>query len=143
MAVNEIHIDASPEEVFALLADGKRYADWVVGAKYIRSVDPDWPAPGSKFHHTIGVGPIEIKDSTQVRSVDAPSCLVLEARLRPLGRATVKLEVEPADGGSLVRMTEEPINLPTIVKRVLDPPILARNAEALRRLRHLVAPSDD
>ena len=143
MAVNETHIDAAPAEVFAFLADGKRYADWVVGAKCIRSVDPDWPAAGSKFHHTIGFGPIEIKDNTKVRSVEAPNWLVLEARLRPIGRATVKMEVLPEAGGTLVRMTEEPIGVSRFVKRLVDPPILARNAEALRRLKDLVAPDSD
>jgi len=142
VAVNDIHIYASPEDVIAFLADGKRYADWVVGAKRIRSVEPDWPAQGSKFHHTVGVGPVNINDSTVVRSVDPPNRLVLEARARPLGRAMVKLEVVPEDEGSLVRMTEEPINVPGFVKRLLDPPIFARNAEALRRLKDHVAPSD-
>lgn len=141
--MNDIHIDASPQDVFALLADGKRYADWVVGAKRIRSVDPNWPAPGSKFHHTIGIGPIEIKDNTQVRSVDAPNSLTLEARMRPIGRACIKFEVEPDEGGSRVRMTEELINVPLVVRRLFDPPICARNAEALRRLRDLVAPPSD
>lgn len=143
MAVNETHVEATPEDVFAFLADGKRYADWVVGAKYIRSVDPDWPAVGSRIHHTIGVGPIELSDSTKVRAVDPPNHLSLEARLRPIGRAAVKLEVVAAEGGSLVRMTEEPIGLSRFVRRVLDPPILVRNAEALRRLKKLVAPAAD
>ena len=39
MAVNDITIDAPPEKVFALLADGRQYAEWVVGAKRIRDVD--------------------------------------------------------------------------------------------------------
>jgi hypothetical protein len=55
----------------------------------------------------------------------------------------VKLEVRPDGAGSEVRMTEEPVGVPRFVKRLLDPPILARNAEALRRLKDLVAPDSD
>lgn len=143
MAVNDVHVDAPPVEVFALLADGQRYADWVVGAKRIRSVDADWPKVGSKFHHTVGVGPININDSTIVRAVDEPRCLVLEARARPIGRAKVIMEITDDEGGSHIRMTEEPLHGPTVLKRLLDPSIQLRNAEALRRLRELLEPPKD
>lgn len=81
MAVNETTVAVPPEEVFALFADGKRYADWVVGAKRIRSVDPAWPQVGAKLYHTVGAGPLEVKDNTQVLEVEAPERL---RRLREL-----------------------------------------------------------
>ena len=78
--------------------------------------------------------------SRSLSSVDAPNRLVLEARLRPIGRAKVVMEIAPDGDGSLVKMIEEPIGVASFVKRIFDPAILARNAEALRRLRELVEP---
>ena len=49
MARNRVHIHASPEEVFAVLADPERYPDWVVGAAGIRDADESFPAAGSRF----------------------------------------------------------------------------------------------
>ncbi|MGH9190118.1 MAG: SRPBCC family protein [Acidimicrobiales bacterium] len=145
MAVNETTVGVPPEEVFALFADGKLYADWVVGAKRIRSVDPTWPQVGSKLYHTVGVGPIEVKDNTQVLELAEPETIVLLARFRPIGRAQVELTVTSGSeaGSSRVRMTEELVRAPKWLKKLLDPTIHARNAEALRRLRELLEEQPD
>ena len=37
----------------------------------IRDAEPGWPAPGSKFHHTIGVGPLKLSDHTESLEADA------------------------------------------------------------------------
>ena len=58
MARNQRDIDAPPERVFAVLADPRCYPEWVVGSKEIRAADPGFPAPGTRFHHTVGVGPL-------------------------------------------------------------------------------------
>ncbi|MDQ4133961.1 MAG: SRPBCC family protein [Actinomycetota bacterium] len=137
MAVNEIHIDAPPGRVFDLLTTGRRYAEWVVGAKRIRAVDDNWPQPGSQFHHTVGIGPFAIADNTKVLQLDPPGRILLEARVRPFGRAEVELVVESDGPGSRVRMREEPTRGPDVLKRLLEPTIRSRNAEALRRLREL------
>ena len=140
MACNETQVDVPPERVFALLADGRRYADWVVGADRVRSVEPEWPAPGSKFHHTVGAGPIKIDDSTAVLELDEPRRIVLDARARPLGRARVDIELQAQNGGTLVVMREELANAPRLLQRLTDPLIRLRNVEALRRLKDLVEP---
>jgi uncharacterized protein YndB with AHSA1/START domain len=140
MACNETQVDVPPERVFELLADGRKYADWVVGADRVRSVEPEWPNPGSKFHHTVGVGPIKINDSTSVLEVDAPNRIVLDARARPLGRARVDIELRAQDGGTLVVMREELADGPRLMQRLTDPLIRVRNVEALRRLKDLVEP---
>ena len=41
-----------------MIADGWTYSQWVVGNSRMRAVDPDWPAPGSTIHHTIGIWPV-------------------------------------------------------------------------------------
>lgn len=137
MSVNEIHIDAAPDDVFGVLSSARRYAEWVVGAKRIRRADDAWPQPGSKLHHTVGVGPLSISDDTKVVALDAPCRIVLEARARPVGRARVEVMVDADGSGSRVRMVEHVTGAPGPVQRFLDPAIWSRNAEALRRLRQL------
>src|SRR3954464_4225870 len=107
MAENEIHIDTSPERVFAVLADWRSYADWVVGSRAMRGADPGFPAAGTRFHHKVGFGPVTINDHTLVLEVDPPRRIVLHARARPLfGTARIELELRPENGGTHVRMHE-------------------------------------
>jgi uncharacterized protein YndB with AHSA1/START domain len=78
--------DVPIESVFAALVDPWTYPEWLVGAQDMRSVDPGWPAPGSSFHHRVGLaGPLTIADSSSSCEVDAPELLVLEVRARPAG----------------------------------------------------------
>ena len=62
-------LNCSPEQVFAVLNDGWTYPLWVVGASRIRDVDHGWPAPGSKLHHSFGVWPALIDDTSQLRTI--------------------------------------------------------------------------
>jgi uncharacterized protein YndB with AHSA1/START domain len=129
-----------PEDVFAVLADGRRYADWVVGAKRVRAVDDSWPEPGSRFHHEVGVGPLTIKDSSTVVSMDPPRQVVLEVRAFPAGKARVTMTISPQDGGSEVLMEEVPTGGPakTIDSWPLRRLTMLRNVESLKRLRRVV-----
>lgn len=128
-----------PEDVWDALADAGGYGYWVVGSKEIRDADPDWPAPGSKFHHTIGFGPFEIKDHTVALESARPTLLTLRAKGRPLGTARVTLKMTELDGGTLVRMTENPDGLTSVL--AFNPLIqlltIGRNAESLMRLEEL------
>jgi len=135
-----MHAEASPEAVFAILTDAYRYPDWVVGAKAIRSVDAAWPAPGSRFHHRVGIGPFTIDDSTKVEEIDPPHRLVLRARARPHGVARVTLDLVPAnDGGTQIVMAEQPLSgiAAKLDGRLLEALIVVRNLESLRRLVRL------
>lgn len=143
MAKNRIRIDAPPDRVFAVLADGARYADWVVGTKRIRSVEPHWPEPGSRFHHTFGLGPFDIDDSSSVIELEAGRRIALKVRGRPMGEARVDIELAPAgEGGTEVTMTERPTGGPGLLlflNPLMDLVVLRhRNAESLRRLQELV-----
>jgi uncharacterized protein YndB with AHSA1/START domain len=140
MAVNEGTVDAPPDVVFAVLLDPYCYEHWVVGNRYVRGVDPDWPAPRSQFHHNVGFGPFNTSDSTMAIEVEPPRRLVLEARALPVGVARVEITIEPLDGGrSRVRLVETPVRGP--MARIHNPAqdllIRLRNVECLRRLRHL------
>jgi uncharacterized protein YndB with AHSA1/START domain len=141
MATNSITIDAPVERVYAVLADGRSYAEWVVGAKRIRSVDPHWPAIGSKFHHTVGAGPLTLDDESEVLDVEPRRRLELRVRARPAGEAHVTLTLTAANGGNHtnVEMEEHPVRgLATVVGRnpIADWLLGRRNDEALRRLKN-------
>ena len=142
MPVNETVVRATPAEVYAVLADGWRYGDWVTGCKRIHAVDPAWPAPGSRFHHAFGVGPLAVDDTTSVLEAEPDRRIVLQVRGKPMGVGRVTIELRPAAEGAAteVVMEEHPVRG---VAKALDNPLLdglvkVRNAESLRRLRNLV-----
>lgn len=139
MAVNTRKVASTPEAVFAVLANGWLYPAWVVGATRMRDVDEAWPSVGARIHHSVGVWPAVINDSTSLLEWDPPRRAVLRARLWPVGEATVTLEVEAAPGGCRVTMTETPASGPLalVPKPAADLPIGARNVETLRRLAFL------
>lgn len=130
-------VDVTPAEVYAVLADGWSFAGWVVGASHIRAVDPSWPDPGSRIHHSVGPWPLSIEDVTTVVAAEPGSLLELEARAWPVGAAKVRIELRPSTGGRTeIRFLEEldkgPGRLvPTVLQGLLLKP---RNDESLRRL---------
>jgi uncharacterized protein YndB with AHSA1/START domain len=131
---------APPDAVWAVLANGWRYADWVVGAKTIRAVDDDWPAVGTRFHHRVGVGPVDIADSSVSEAVDDGHALSLRVKAFPAGAARVRIILSPCeDGGTEIKMEEHPIEG---FARRWDNPVQGavlrlRNKEALRRLARI------
>jgi uncharacterized protein YndB with AHSA1/START domain len=140
MSLNQVAVRASPEAVFDVLDDADAYPRWVVGARRLRRVDPDWPNEGSEFHHAIGVAGAELHDSTEVVEHTAPHRFVLEVRFRPTGTARVELAVDETDDGSIVSMKESPLSglVSRLPRFVTDPALHARNAWSLQRLRHEV-----
>src|SRR3954471_17696189 len=98
----------SPEAVWASLSDPRSYAYWVAGSKEVRDADPGFPAPGTKFHHTVGVGPLTVRDHTEVLDAERPRLMRLRDKARPVGTATVTLELTPERDGTRVRMSESP-----------------------------------
>lgn len=139
MAANERFMPVPPEAVWDALADAGGYAYWVVGSREIRDADPDWPAPGARFHHTVGFGPLTIRDHTVAVEARRPGLLRLRVKARPLVTAQVTFEMRAEDGGTRVRMTETPDGLTSWM--VLNPLVhlltRGRNAESLMRLEEL------
>jgi len=137
----ELVMQASPDRIFAELADGWAYTGWVVGAVHIRDVESEWPNPGSKIHHKVGFWPLSVADETESLECEPDRRLVLQARGWPFGEATVEVLLEPrGDDRTLVRLREAPTAGPA---SQLDNPALRwllriRNAETLRRLRDRV-----
>jgi NAD(P)-dependent dehydrogenase (short-subunit alcohol dehydrogenase family)/uncharacterized protein YndB with AHSA1/START domain len=141
MARNRVHIHATPEQVFAVLSDPECYPAWVVGAAGVRDQDEEFPAVGSRFHHKVGSWPVGVKDHTEVLEVEPPNRLVLKAKARPFGTATIALDLRESAGGTEVLMEEVPGDRLTSLlagNPVADTVLRVRNAEALARLKRLV-----
>lgn len=139
MSTTRRTIAAPPERVWAVLADADNYAHWVVGARDIRDADPGFPAVGTSFKHTLGLGPIDLKDESDVVESDPPRRLVLHVKARPLGRGVVALDLVPEGAGTLVTMREGPASLLArlMYNPIADRALHGRNAESLRRLAEL------
>jgi hypothetical protein len=103
---------ASVQAVWDVIADGWTYSQWVVGNSRMRAVDPDWPAPGSQIHHSIGLWPLVINDTTTVEACTPLQELVLLAKTRPLGAARITLRLSEIPSGCLIEMAEVPANVP-------------------------------
>jgi Polyketide cyclase / dehydrase and lipid transport len=131
--------NCSGEQIFAVLGDGWIYPVWVVGASRMRDVEDGWPAPGTKLHHSFGVWPLVIDDTTEVLELEPNRRLVLEARGWPVGEARVDITVQPDGDGSLVAIEEDVTDGPArlIPQPIRLPAIEVRNREALRRLAYL------
>lgn len=131
--------NCSGEQIFAVLGDGWIYPVWVVGASRMRDVEDGWPAPGAKLHHSFGVWPLVIDDTTEVLELEPNRRLVLEARGWPVGKARVDITVQPDGDGSLVSIEEDVTDGPArlIPQPMRLPAIELRNREALRRLAYL------
>jgi hypothetical protein len=136
MAVTVREMNATPEEVFAVFADGWLFPTWVVGASRMRDVDAAWPAVHSTLQHSFGVWPVLIDDETKIITWDPPRLVVMRPAGWPVGEATVTLEVKPRGAGCVVRMTEEAHRGPGtwVPKPALDLALHWRNIETLRRL---------
>ncbi len=127
---------ASPTQVWDVLADGWSMAGWVVGASRIREVDPGWPAPRTRVHHSAGSWPLLLDDTTSVVNATPGRELVLQARGWPLGEARVELTLTPAGHGCRITLSEDVTHgpgrfIPAPLRKV---GVQARNTECLRRL---------
>lgn len=139
MADNVRVIEASPERVFAVFADGWLYPSWVVGASRIRAVDANWPSAGAEIHHSVGVWPVLLDDKTVLLEWDPPRRAVLRAHGWPIGEAQVTIEVKPRGDGSIVRIVEDAVAGPAklVPSPLRQPALHVRNSETLRRLAYL------
>jgi uncharacterized protein YndB with AHSA1/START domain len=135
----EIHVAASPQAVWDVLADAGAYGEWVVGTQHVAEADAAWPEPGSELQYRIGAGPISVGDHTTVVEADEPRHLLLRAQLKHLGAFAIRLDLEPRDGGTRVVMEEEPVDgaLETVHNTLSGAALTKRNEAALGRLKKL------
>lgn len=134
MATIERTFTITAKELFDAVTDPETYPRWLVGARKIRAVSPDWPSPNSHFEHTVGFGPIVIADTTSVIDVEPPRMLELLVRARPAVEAVVRFEVEPSPSGCTLRMTETPAGIYKLISAMAQPLIRGRNERSLDHL---------
>lgn len=132
----EFDTSATTEQVWKVLADGWSYATWVVGASRIRAVDENWPAAGSRIHHSVGLWPLVLSDHTRSVSMHEGRELSLEARALPFGTAAITMRLHPQSTGCRIEMIEHALTppfslVPDSIQHALVHP---RNLEAVRRL---------
>lgn len=143
MAFASREIGASVHDVYRMLIEPRTYPRWLIGATDIRDVDDDWPAPGSRFHHRVGVGWFSIPDSTKVIEVEPDRLVRLAVRARPLVSATATFTLVGDGDRCVVTFQEEPAVrwLGNIARPVLDPVTHLRNHRSLKRLAEVVESS--
>jgi uncharacterized protein YndB with AHSA1/START domain len=136
---NERTVDAPPQAVWDVLADGWLYPVWVVGASRMRGVDAAWPEPGARIHHSVGVWPVLVDDDSEVLEAEPTRRLKLRAKGWPLGEAHVLVELEPVGAGTRVTISEDAVAGPgRWTPMVVRGPMLKwRNTETPRRLAFL------
>lgn len=139
MATNTREIKTDPSKVWAVLSDGWLYPVWVVGATRMRDVDRDWPQAGSQLHHSAGVWPAVLDDSTEVLESDPGRFLRLRARGWPVGEAEVAITLTPAGAHTLVEIRERAVSGPgALLPQPLEDLVIGRrNTETLRRLAYV------
>lgn len=129
-------VNAAPDKVWRVLADGWLYPLWVVGAARVRDVDESWPQEGARIHHSVGLWPALLDDDTEVLEAKAPGMIRLRARAWPAGEAEVRITLTASGAGTEVVFEEDVVTGPaTFVPELLRrPPLMWRNVESLRRL---------
>jgi uncharacterized protein YndB with AHSA1/START domain len=141
MARNEAFLEASPEDVWAVLSDPFAYPGWVVGSKETVDADPGWPRPGAAFRVKVGVGPLSWVDRTVCEALEPGRRIELHAGGGGIAGAKVEITLDPNGSGTRVTMVETPAGASAPLRAI--PPlhwlIRARNVESLRRLKRLVA----
>jgi uncharacterized protein YndB with AHSA1/START domain len=136
MSRNSMVIEATPDQVWDVLADGWLYPLWVVGATRMRDVEHNWPEVGSRLHHSAGVWPLVLNDDTEVLEASPRTRMKLRARGWPLGEAEVTITLTPVGAHTRVDIEEDAVSGPgaMLPKPLRDPMIKVRNVETLRRL---------
>ncbi|MFE2492344.1 SRPBCC family protein [Streptomyces mirabilis] len=140
MAIRHQVIERAPDAVWAVLADPKLYADWVVGTSASWPLDARWPQVDAALAYRVGLGPWTYEGRTVVRRVEPPRWLELEADSSRLGTARIAIEVRPWGGQALVLVDEHPLRGPGGAKHAapLDLLIQLRHRSMLPRLAQTV-----
>ena len=141
MTVLNVLVDRSPGEVWDVLSDGRAYAEWVMGTRHVRDVDPDWPALGSKIHYTLGIGRWTFDDITTVRLAEPGQRLELEAHAGRLGTARVSIVLLPwGERQTVLILDEHPLSGPGARwhSMLVEALLRLRNGRMLRSLARVV-----
>lgn len=110
MAVLNVLVCRSPEQIWNVLSDGWAYREWVMGTQAIKAVDDGWPAAGTSIRYAVGVGPLSMTDRTTVRISEPCRELQLEAHAGWIGTARIAIQILPWGEHSVVIFDEHPLS---------------------------------
>ncbi|MFD3542627.1 SRPBCC family protein [Streptomyces sp. NPDC058662] len=109
MAVRNQLVRRPPREVWAVLADPRRYGEWVVGPSESTPLDAVWPQVGARLRYSVRLGPWSAEGVTTVRHQEPGRELELEAAFKSLGTARILLQLRPWGEETLVVCDEHPL----------------------------------
>ncbi|MEV6840236.1 SRPBCC family protein [Streptomyces sp. NPDC051133] len=109
MAVRHRLIKADPATVWDVLADGDRYAEWVVGTGASRPKSGRWPEEDASLAYEIRLGPFRVGNETVVRQCRPGRGLELEILAGFLGTARFSIELRTWGEDCLVIVDEHPL----------------------------------
>ncbi|MFI9809110.1 SRPBCC family protein [Streptomyces sp. NPDC052301] len=109
MAVRHRLIKADPATVWDVLADGNRYAEWVVGTGVSRPKRGRWPEEDASIAYEIRFGPFRVGNETVVRECRQGAGLELEILAGFLGTARFSIELRAWGRDCLVIVDEHPL----------------------------------
>ncbi|MGC9499463.1 SRPBCC family protein [Streptomyces sp. WG7] len=112
MAVRHRLIQASPQAVWDVLADGNQYVKWVVGPSEVTPKAGQWPQVGATIAYEVRIGPVRLNNESVVRHCVEGSVLELEAKAGRLGTARIAIELRPWGDQCLVLVDEHPLRGP-------------------------------
>ncbi|MFI6808080.1 SRPBCC family protein [Streptomyces luteogriseus] len=107
--IQHYKIECSPEKIWLLLEDGRRYLAAVMGSAPAQ-ISAEWPQTGSTAHHGVTIGPVRSSALTVVRHSLAPRELRMEVRAGSLGTLGLDLDVRPWGDAALVTVQEYPLS---------------------------------
>ncbi|WP_037679146.1 SRPBCC family protein [Streptomyces albus] len=145
MAVRYALIRRPPEAVWAVLCDGEKYEQWVIGTDETEEIDARWPAPGSEIRYTVRLGRWTFQGRTVVRISERNERLELEAKAGPLGSARIAIELRPWGGDCLVIVDEHPLTGPgaRLHGMATEAFLQLRHRRMLHRLARVVEATED
>jgi hypothetical protein len=139
MAHTEKLIPVPVEAVHAVLSDPTAYGHFVVGTKEVRRFDPRWPEPGATFHHSVGAGPLVLRDKTDSTRHDPPEGLAVRPHIRPFVVLETVFALEARGEETLLRLDEYAVGgwLRPVWPGPLDGLLGLRNRLVVERIAHL------
>ncbi|MER7800753.1 SRPBCC family protein [Streptomyces parvulus] len=139
MAVRHRLIEATPQAVWDVLADGELYVEWVVGPSDSTPDAGHWPEVGATIAYEVRLGPLRLSNESVVRHKVDGRLLEIEAKAGRLGTARISVELRPWGEQCLVIVDEHPLRGPggLLHNTAVEALIQVRHRAMLARLAHL------
>jgi uncharacterized protein YndB with AHSA1/START domain len=97
--VATVDIDASPQEVWDVVMDPRRTAEWVTIHRHLGHHDDGSPRPGYEMEQTLCLRGVNFKVHWTLAEADAPRFAVWEGRGPARSRARIVERLTEIDGG--------------------------------------------